>query len=106
MASATAIPFPVDDLYGKVDLPYVVLEAALLKSPVVVASGGPLEEIEGAPRVAPGDAVALARICVDLARDPAARRQLGESLRGHVLARHDPHQIAEQYDQLYRSLDG
>ena len=104
LASATAVPFPVDDLYGKVDLPYVVLESALLSVPVIVASGGPLEDIADAPRVAPGDAAALAETCIELARNHAARRSLGDSLRAHVLARHDPREVAAQHEELYLDL--
>jgi phosphatidylinositol alpha-1,6-mannosyltransferase len=106
LASATAVPFPVDDLYGKVDVPYVVLESGLLRVPVIVASGGPLEDLGEAPRISPGDASALAEACVELACDEGARRSLGESLRSHVLAHHDPGEVAARHEELYLSLVG
>ena len=41
IASCRALLFPVDDLYGKVDLPIVVLEAMQLGVPVVTLDRGP-----------------------------------------------------------------
>jgi glycosyltransferase involved in cell wall biosynthesis len=104
IASATAAPFVVDDLYGKVDLPYVVLEAALLEVPVVVLEGSPLAEIEGIPTMGPGDGDALARWCVEMSRDDGARSQLGATLRQSVRKRHDPRAVAERVESIYQKL--
>jgi glycosyltransferase involved in cell wall biosynthesis len=101
VASAAAFAFPVDELHGKVDLPYALLEACLLRVPVVAARGTPLEELEGALLVAPGDPAALADRCVGLARDAAAARQIGEALRRQVMDRHAADKVAERYEQLY-----
>lgn len=104
IASATAAPFVVDDLYGKVDLPYVVLEAALLEVPVVVLKGGPLAEIDSVPTIGPGDTEALARWCVEMSRDHGARSQLGAALRQSVRKHHDPCVIAERVESIYHEL--
>jgi glycosyltransferase involved in cell wall biosynthesis len=104
LASATAAPFPVDDLYGKVDIPYVVLESALLEVPMVVIEGGPLAEIPDAPTMAEGDVEFLAAWCIEMARDEGARRQLGARLRQSVRARHDPAVVAGQVQSLYDAL--
>lgn len=104
MASATAAPFVVDDLYGKVDLPYVVLEAALLEVPVVVLATGPLAEIDSIPTIGSGDAEALARWCVEMCRDDGARSQLGAVLRQSVRKRHDPRVVAEHVESIYQEL--
>jgi glycosyltransferase involved in cell wall biosynthesis len=104
LASATVAAFPVDDLYGKVDLPYAVLEACLLQVPVVVARGGPLEEIAPAPAVAPGDSSELAARCIEIANDAALRASIGTSLRAHVLQHHNPDQVARDYEALYTKL--
>lgn len=104
VASSTALPFVVDDLYGKVDLPYVVLEAALLQVPVLVCEGGPLDELAHVPRARAADTAHIARFCVEMARDNAARIQLGEALRNYVLHKHDPTIVALQMTQLYNSL--
>jgi phosphatidylinositol alpha-1,6-mannosyltransferase len=51
LSSATAVLFPVDDLWGKVDLPIVLLEAMSLSVPVIVLDEGPLTELEGVVKV-------------------------------------------------------
>ncbi len=104
IASACALPFPVDDLYGKVDHPYVVLEGALLQVPVIVPEGGPLAEIRGIPTMRGGDTGALASWCVDMVRDADARRQVGAALREAVLSQHDPRAVAEQVEEIYQDL--
>lgn len=48
LAVATAVLFPVDDLYGKVDLPIVLLEALELRTQVLTSGEGPLAELVGA----------------------------------------------------------
>ncbi|MBI5536599.1 MAG: glycosyltransferase family 4 protein [Deltaproteobacteria bacterium] len=106
LASATAAPFPADDLYGKVDLPYAVLEACLMKVPVVVAARSPLEEIGGAIAIEPNDARELAAACIRLAREPEMRTSVGEQLRKHVLEKHDPGRVAHEYERIYASLAG
>jgi glycosyltransferase involved in cell wall biosynthesis len=103
-ASACALPFPVDDLYGKVDHPYVVLEGALLQVPVMVPEGGPLAEIHGIPTMRGGDVRALASWCVDMVRDADARRQVGAALRKAVLAQHDPGAVAARVEAIYDDL--
>ncbi len=104
IASATAAPFAVDELYGKVDLPYAVLEACLLQVPVLVARGGPLEEIEPAIPIDAGDARGLAEQCIALGRDHDLRRSTGEALRAHVLKVHAPDRIAREYEAIYAQL--
>jgi glycosyltransferase involved in cell wall biosynthesis len=64
LTSATAVLFPVDDLYGKVDLPIVLLEALSRGVPLVLARGGPLEAIEPASFVDAGDARGLAQAAI------------------------------------------
>jgi len=104
LAGATAVLFPVDDLYGKVDLPYAVLEAALLCTPVIVANSGPLSELKNAPAVDAGNAAMLAERTIALARDDAQRRQIGQALRDSVLAMCSPRIVASAYESLYLSL--
>ena len=106
IASASAVPFPVDDLYGKIDHPYVVLESALLRVPVLVPEGGPLEEIGGIPTMRNGDVKALAGWCVDMVRDDGARRQVGEVLREAVLREHDSSSVGEAVMDVYGELMG
>jgi glycosyltransferase involved in cell wall biosynthesis len=103
LAAADVIAFPVDDLRGKVDLPIVLLEAMALGKPLVLASGGPLEELPGA-FVAPGDASALAQTLIDLCNDPGARRAHGEHGRETWKTKHTPQIAGAQHDALYAEL--
>jgi glycosyltransferase involved in cell wall biosynthesis len=104
MAGATAILFPVDDLWGKVDLPISLLEAMVLGAPVVVWDQGPLCDLQGAIRLPPGENSALVRTALELGRSSEFRShvtaQQQNSVREHFSAR----RVAEQYEQLYREL--
>ncbi|HEY2365998.1 MAG TPA: glycosyltransferase family 4 protein [Polyangiaceae bacterium] len=103
LAAADIVAFPVDDLYGKVDLPIVLLEAMALRKPLVLVSDGPLEELPG-KIVPPRDHVALAEAIVELCRDEDARRDLGELGRARWEQRHTPEVVAAQHDALYVEL--
>src|SRR5690606_22898973 len=98
------VVFPVDDLYGKVDVPLVLLEAMALGIPIVVARGGPLEALDFARFVDPGDATALAKHVVELLRDVEAARRLGAEAKRVYGAKYTPAAVAKQYDDLYASL--
>jgi phosphatidylinositol alpha-1,6-mannosyltransferase len=104
LASAVAVLFPVDDLYGKVDLPYAVIEAALLGVPVIVDTNGPLADVQHAVAVGSRDPRAVAEASIRLARDDAARAQIGQAMRRAALVRHDPLRVMSAYEELYASL--
>lgn len=104
LAGARAVAFPVDDLYGKVDVPMVLLEAASLRVPVVAASGGPLEGLEGATLVPPRDPEALAAALGPLLDDDRAREEAGARLESVYRARFSPEVVAAAYDALYAEL--
>ncbi len=104
LAVATVVVFPVDDLYGKVDLPLVLLEAMALGVPIVVAEGGPLEELDFAPRVRAGDGRGLADAVLPLLGDEAAARAAGEAGRDAYRARYTPEAVARGYDGVYAEL--
>lgn len=52
LAASDIVIFPVDDLWGKVDQPIVLLEALALGVPCLVLDRGPLRDIEAATKVA------------------------------------------------------
>lgn len=104
LAGAFAVLFPVDDLYGKVDLPLVLLESLSLGVPLVVAKGGPLTEIESALQVRAGESHALVDEVARLAADPTARTQLVERGRAEYQARFTPEVVARAYGDVYRKL--
>lgn len=101
LAASDVIAFPVDDLYGKVDLPLVLLEALSLGLPLIVAEGSPPAEIETSVSVEPGSAAALA---------DAVEHALAESGSGAVsrrqayLRRYTPEVMARAYDALYQQI--
>jgi glycosyltransferase involved in cell wall biosynthesis len=103
IAAADVVAFPADDLYGKVDLPIVLLEAMALGRPLALVSGGPLEELPGV-HVAPGDSPALARALVELCQDRALRARLGAESRNSWEHRFTPEIVAAQHDALYSEL--
>ena len=104
LAAADVLLFPVDDLYGKVDLPLVLLEALALGTPMVLARGGPLEEIEAARFVEPRAPQALADEACGLLEDEPARKALGERARALHRERFSPEIAGERYDALYAEL--
>ncbi|MCS6900145.1 MAG: glycosyltransferase family 4 protein [Myxococcales bacterium] len=102
LSSCRAVLFPVDDLYGKVDLPLSLLEAQALGVPVIALQTGPLQELEGAvPLKSPSD---LARVCGELLRDEKAWQQHRDAGQAAVKKNHNPSQIAAAYEELYRKI--
>jgi len=101
LAASSAVLFPVDDLYGKVDLPLVLLEALALGVPLVLARGGPLEAIDAARFVDAGDAEALAREAIALLRGGADRAALVRAGREAHRRAYAPDVVAARYEELY-----
>jgi glycosyltransferase involved in cell wall biosynthesis len=101
LGAASAVAFPVDDLYGKVDVPLVVLESLAIGVPLVLARGGPLEGVGSARFVAASDPGALAVELVKLLTDAGAAGVLAERGRREYEANFSPRVVAAQYDELY-----
>ncbi len=104
LAEAAVVVFPVDDLYGKVDLPLVLLEALALAVPLVVVRGGPLEVLDCARLVDPGDSEQLAKEVIAIVESSAMAREI--TARGTELyeRRFRPATVAAAYDDLYDEL--
>lgn len=105
VATAQALLFPVEDLYGKVDLPIVLLEAFRLGTPVIAWDQGTLASLQGALLL--GDEreswlEAASRLALD-ADYFQTRRQAG--LRA-IQEHYDPRLVAAQYREVYRGLLG
>lgn len=105
LASASVVLFPVDDLYGKVDLPIALLEAMALRVPVVALDEGPLAELRGAVHVGL-DAAALARACTELLADEGRRAEVVAIAAEAIEARHRPEKAAAAYEELYERVLG
>ena len=102
LQAVDVVAFPVDDLYGKVDLPLVLLEALAVGTPVIVAAGGPLEELVGARVIPPRDPQALAEAVLGaLAADDEAAR---EARRSAYRSNYTPEAVAAKHDALYLEL--
>jgi L-malate glycosyltransferase len=87
-----------------------ILEYMGLRLPVVsTAVGGSPElvrEGENGFLVPPGAPAALARRLLDLLRDPALRKRMGERGREIVATEFDVDQMRVSYDALYQELTG
>ncbi len=104
IASAEAVLFPVDDLFGKVDIPIVLLESMALGVPIVAYEGGPLAELIGAERLPTLEAEAWIPPLVRLSTDSEARRERIEAQRRAVEERHSADRVAAAYEALYEEL--
>lgn len=103
VATSTAILFPVEDLYGKVDLPIVLLEAFRLGTPVLSLNHGTLSSLQGALLLGenPQDWLELAAKLASDAGFHRERVQAGESaLKSHF----DPELVAARYQEIYEQL--
>lgn len=103
LAGASVVLFPVDDLYGKVDLPIAVLEAMELGVPVVALEEGPLAELRGVVHVSKRSDE-LARACLGLLRDAVRHADVAAEAKEVVDARHRPSIAASAYEELYEML--
>jgi glycosyltransferase involved in cell wall biosynthesis len=104
LAASSAVAFPVDDLYGKVDLPLVLLEALALGIPIVAARGGPLEALSSARFVDPDDDAALAAEVARFLLEPTAAGAAAAAGADLFTKRFTARIAARAYDDLYAEL--
>ena len=109
MSSLSAIgsrSFPTEDLYAKMDLPLVLLEAMSLGRPVLVAGNTSAAELadDGAAVTVDPTAESLAAAALDLLNDDERLRAIGKRARRAARERHDPRAMAAAYEQLYDEL--
>jgi glycosyltransferase involved in cell wall biosynthesis len=104
LAASSVIAFPVDDLYGKVDLPLVLLEALALGVPIVACTGGPLETLSAARLVEPQDPDALADEVLRLLMSGAAAREAKVNGKALYERKFRPSAVAAAYDDLYEDV--
>jgi phosphatidylinositol alpha-1,6-mannosyltransferase len=99
--AATALLFPVDDLWGKVDLPIVLLEALSLGVPVLALDQGPLADLEGAIRLGSLGVDSWVEHAIELAGSSEVRRAASERGRSAVAERFAAPRVAAAYEELY-----
>ena len=106
LAISRVLLFPVDDLYGKVDLPIVVLEAMQLGVPVVTIDRGPLADLKGVLRVPANDVDALVHAALRATSDDSIRQTCIVAQREAINSQHRPAQVARLYEGIYDELLG
>ncbi len=106
VAVSDLVLFPVDDLYGKVDLPIVVLEAMQLGVPVVTLDRGPLADLQGVWHVPTSGIEGLVEIALTAFRDRSARQFCVDAQRQTIARSHRPAQAAKRYEAIYDDLLG
>jgi glycosyltransferase involved in cell wall biosynthesis len=106
LACSDVIVLPSEDLYAKMDLPLVLIEAMLLERPVIVLDGTAAAELadEGAAHASAAEIDQLSAITAELLNDSGARAQLGARGRQAALARYRPETVAAQYESIYDEL--
>jgi len=104
LRTSAAVLFPVDDLYGKVDLPIVLLEAMALGTPVIALDSGPLSDLEGVERLHQGNPEILAVTALALVDDHGRRTRCIEAQSRAVAERHDASHVADAYENIYLEL--
>jgi phosphatidylinositol alpha-1,6-mannosyltransferase len=103
VSGCSAVLFPVDDLWGKVDLPIVLLEAMALGVPVVVLNHGPLRELQGVVRVG-DDPKELAAAAIRLQSDRSYRDCVVEQQSSAIDRFYRAQLVARAYEALYLEL--
>jgi len=98
---ADAVLFPVEDLWGKVDMPIVLLESMRLGVPVVVLARGPLSEIAGALSLPSPEPESWVRLLTLLRREPGYAESVREAGKLYVAREHDARVVARRYEELY-----
>ena len=103
VATSTAILFPVEDLYGKVDLPIVLLEAFRLKTPVLALNSGTLTSLHGA-LLLPDESRDWLSVAQKIALDSEFRRERVLAGEAALQSHFDPELVALRYQRIYEQL--
>jgi phosphatidylinositol alpha-1,6-mannosyltransferase len=106
LAAAHVVVLPAEDLYAKMDLPLVLIEAMLLERAVVVGVGTPAAELcdDGAALASALEPDAVAQHIARLLDNASERAEFGARARAAALARHHPAVVASAYEDLYDEL--
>jgi glycosyltransferase involved in cell wall biosynthesis len=101
LAASEIVIFPVDDLWGKVDQPIVLLEALALGVPCVVLDQGPLKDITGALKVATIDVAEWLTAISALLGDVELRARHVSAGRAAASAVYASGVVARAYEAIY-----
>jgi glycosyltransferase involved in cell wall biosynthesis len=101
LAASDIVIFPVDDLWGKVDQPIVLLESLALGVPCIVLDRGPLQDLEGAVKVASIDARSWLDAISRLLLSDGAREQAVAAGRDAASRVYASGVVARAYEAIY-----
>ena len=99
--------FPAQNMYGKFDVPLVVIEAMACAKPVVLSNLPILQEFsspENSIAIDPTDQNQLINSIVDLFENQAKCAKLGKAARQYVSENFNIKSVAKQYEQAYQKL--
>jgi hypothetical protein len=106
LAGTDIVIFPVDDLWGKVDQPIVLLEALALGVPCVVLDHGPLRDVEGAHKIGTIDTRAWLTAIAALMTSSEARADAAARGRAAASRVYASGVVARRYEAIYlRALE-
>jgi len=101
LAATDIVIFPVDDLWGKVDQPIVLLEALQLGTPCLVLNQGPLKDVEGAGKLATIDTRAWLEALSGLLASSAERERVVCAGRSSAASVYASGVVARAYEAIY-----
>jgi phosphatidylinositol alpha-1,6-mannosyltransferase len=104
LAGAAAVVFPVDDLWGKVDLPIVLLEAMALGVPVIALDQGPLCDLAGVVKVPNLEVNGWQAAVASVVGQAARATEIAAAQRAALDERHRAPVVARAYEDLYLEL--
>ncbi len=103
---ADVVIFPVDDLWGKVDQPIVLLEALALGVPCAVLDHGPLRDVEGAMKIGTIETADWLDAIAALASRSALRERVIAEGRAAASTVYASGVVARAYEAIYlRALE-
>ncbi len=106
LCASSVVIFPVDDLWGKVDQPIVLLEALALGTPCVVLDQGPLRDVAGAVKLPTTDVASWRDAVAPLLGEGDARARAVADGRAAAADVYASGVVARAYEAIYlRALE-
>lgn len=104
---ADVIVFPVRDMFGKFDVPLVVIEAMACEKPIIISDLPILQEFSNAGNsviIKTGDFQQFVSANVELFQNESRREGLGKAARKYAVENFDIRNVAKQYEEVYKNL--
>jgi phosphatidylinositol alpha-1,6-mannosyltransferase len=101
LAAVDIVIFPVDDLWGKVDQPIVLLESLQLGTPCLVLDQGPLKDVDGAGKLPAIDTRAWLEAITVLLESDAKRARVIADGRAAASRVYASGVVARAYEAIY-----